>query len=177
MDGGGVHRSLLVLFVLVVFVVPFVFVLFVVVFVVVFVVPFDLLPLGPSTPTIETTMFKKNNCQKYCSTNKNSTQSMSIDRIGKPTTQNKEKPKQPFTHSAQRTLYVVLHEGFAFFLTKFHKPGHNFGFVFVFRYALPPVDNDRGVVRNAAPFLLLGVPLFLVVGMLPPGKVKIVQTH
>ena len=49
MDGGGVHRSLLVLFVLVVLVVPFVFFLFVVVFVVVFVVPFDLLPLGPST--------------------------------------------------------------------------------------------------------------------------------
>ena len=45
MDGGGVHRSLLVLFVLVVLVVPFVFFLFVVVFV----VPFDLLPLGPST--------------------------------------------------------------------------------------------------------------------------------
>jgi hypothetical protein len=92
--------------------------------------------------------------------------------LGSQPPKTKRNKKKPFTHSAQRTLYVVLHEGFAFFLTKFHKPGHNFGFVFVFRYALPPVDNDRGVVRNAAPFLLLGIPLFLVVGMLPPGKVK-----
>jgi hypothetical protein len=99
-DGGGVHRSLLVLFVLVVLVVPFVFVLFYFVFVVVFVVPFDLLPLGPSTCQL----FKKNNCQKYCSTNKNSTQSMSIDRIGKPTTQNKEKPKQRETKTTIHSL-------------------------------------------------------------------------